>query len=135
MTGLKTHYLYTLKELGDRRGGLIAVTAEVEIPFPIRRVFYNYRTSNDAVRGNHANIHSSFVMVSLNGSCMVEVDEGDQKTEYFLDNPAKALYIGKGLWKVMRDFSEDNVLMVLSDHEYDENEYIRSYDDYLDLMK
>lgn len=129
----KTHYLYTLKELGDQRGGLIVVNSEAEIPFIIKRVFYNYKTSEDAIRGGHANISSSFVMVSVNGSCVVEVDEGGMTKEYLLDSPEKALFIGKGLWKSMRGFSADNVLLVFSDNPYDANEYIQSYEDYINF--
>lgn len=131
----KKHYLYRLKELGDQRGGLVAVTSEVEIPFPIRRVFYNYRTLNEVIRGNHANKISNFVLISIVGSCVVDVDEIHKTTQYVLDSPDKALFIGNGLWKIMKDFSEDNVLLVFSDYEYDEKEYIRNYEDYLNLMK
>lgn len=131
---IREHYLYTLKELGDQRGGLIAITAEEDVPFPIKRVFYNFKTTNDAIRGSHANIHSSFVMISLSGSCRVDVDDGRKKTEYLLDNPQKALYIGKGLWKEMWDFTADSVLLILSDHVYDTNEYIRNYEEYLNYV-
>lgn len=132
---IKTHYQYELKELGDDRGGLIVLNSEAEIPFKIKRVFYNFRTLNDAVRGNHSNIYSSFVMISVNGSCVVEVDDGNQKTSYGLDSPNKALFIEKGLWKTMKDFSDDNVLLVFSDWEYDPNEYISNYDEYIKLVK
>lgn len=132
------HYLFTLKELGDIRGGMIAITGEEDVPFAIKRIFYSYKTGRDEVRGNHANIRSSFVMISVSGSCIVEVDEGNCgsgcRTGYLLDSPEKALFIGKGLWKTMREFSEDNVLLVLSDCAYDPDEYIRDYDDYLKLL-
>ncbi|MBR0599534.1 sugar 3,4-ketoisomerase [Sinanaerobacter chloroacetimidivorans] len=131
----KRHYQYELTELGDNRGGLIVLNSEGEIPFRIKRVFYIYKTQYGSIRGNHSNIDSSFVMISVNGSCIVEVDDGFQRTTYKLDSPTKALYIEKGLWKTMKDFSDDNVLLVFSDNEYNPNEYINNYDDYVKLMK
>lgn len=131
----RNHYLYKLKELGDDRGGMIVINPGIETPFTIRRLFYNYKTSPDAIRANHANSRSSFVMISLSGSCNVEVDEGNRVTEYRLDSPDKALFVGKGLWKIMKDYSDDNVLLILSDQEYDPKEYIRNYDDYINFLR
>ena len=125
------HYLYAIKELGDERGGLAVINSGVETPFNIERVFYNYNTIKNTIRGNHANSKSSFVIISLAGSCLIEIDDGMAKEKYILDSPTKALYIGRGLWKTMKNFSKDNILLILSDCIYDETEYIRNYSEYL----
>lgn len=126
-----SHYMIPLKELGDSRGGMAVVNSQEEIPFGIKRAFYCYHTDQNAERGNHANINSSFVMISLAGSCSVMVDDGSITTDYLLGSPLEALYIGKGLWKTMHRFSSDNILLVLSDCNYDPNEYIRDYEQYV----
>ena len=131
----RSHYLYSLTEFNDKRGGMVVLNSTTEIPFNIERVFCTYNTSGDSERGNHANMYSSFVMVSLAGSCVVQVDDGNNVTEYILDVPHKALFLSKGLWKRMRNFSPDNVLLVLSDCKYDESEYIRDYDKYINTTK
>lgn len=129
------HYILNFKELGDARGGLAVINSNEEVPFNIARVFYNYNTGKDVIRGDHANRNSCFVMVSLAGACIVEVDDGKSKTEYILDDPHKGLYVGKMLWKVMKNFSKDNVLLILSDCKYDEKEYIRVYDAFLEEVE
>lgn len=135
MKPVNTHYIFNLKDLGDERGGLTVLTSGVEIPFEIKRVFYNFNTKEGVERGNHANIRSSFVFISLSGSCLVEVDDGTYKHEYLLDEPTKALFVGKGIWKTMKDFSEDNVLLILSDNSYDATEYIKDYGEYVNQKK
>lgn len=131
MESVNTHYIFYLKDLGDERGGLAVITSGIEIPFEIKRVFYNFNTKKGVERGGHANIRSSFVFISLSGSCLIEVDDGTDKYEYLLDEPTKALFVGKGIWKTMKGFSSNNVLLILSDCAYDETEYIKDYDEYL----
>lgn len=128
---MKSHYIIPLKELGDSRGGMAVVNSQKEIPFGIKRAFYCYHTDQKAERGNHANINSSFVMISLAGACTVTIDDGLCTTDYLLGSPLEALYIGKGLWKKMHRFSKDSVLLIFSDSNYDPNEYIRDYEQYV----
>ena len=125
------HYLYELKQLGDERGGLVVLSKNEELPFDVKRFFYVYNTKKNAIRGNHSNIRSSFLMISVKGSCEVVIDDSIEKYEYILDSPTKALFVGKGLWKVMKNFSDDNVLLIFSDHNYDEHEYVKDYQEYI----
>lgn len=129
------HYLIELKEFGDERGGLAIIEGEKHFPFQIQRVFYEYNTISEITRGNHVNINSRFGLVSITGSCCVEVDDGIEKVEYQLDSPLKLLVIDKMMWKVMKDFTKDNVLLVLSDQKYNESEYIRDYEEFKSLVK
>lgn len=118
------HYLIELKDLGDERGGLCVIENLKEFPFEIKRVFYDFNTDNSMIRGKHANRNSAFGMVSITGSCVVMIDDGKTKTEYYLDSPFKLLIIEKMLWKEMYNFTPDNVLLIVSDHVYEPNEYI-----------
>ncbi len=129
------HYLIELKELGDDRGGLSVIEEKKNFPFQIQRVFYEYNTVSHITRGNHANKDSRFGFVSITGSCCVEVDDGNEKVEYQLDSPLKLLFVDKMMWKIIKSFSEDNVLLVLSDQKYNENEYIRDYEVFKSLTK
>lgn len=131
----QNNYMYELKEFGDERGNLVVLQGNKEIPFEIARLFYIYNTENNAIRGEHANLKSSFVMISMVGSCVVEIDDGFTKSEYLLDSPKQALFVNKMLWKTMKGFTRDNVLMVISDCVYDENEYVRDYSTYVKMMK
>src|SRR5574344_378828 len=122
---------YDLKDLGDERGSLIPLEMGNNSPFEVRRVFYIYDTKPSTPRGAHANKNSEFLMMAVNGSCKVLIDDGFEKVEVTLDNPKKALYLNRMVWKEMFDFTEDAVLLVLSNEKYDETEYIRNYQDFL----
>ena len=127
--------LRQLKEMGDARGRMCVVEANQQIPFEIKRFFYDYETRGEDSRGNHANIHSQFAFISLAGSCTVDVDDGVHAQTFVLDTPTKLLWVDKMTWKVMRDFSPDNVLLVVSDQHYDGTEYIRDYDLFREMIR
>lgn len=127
-------YELSFAQCGDARGKMSVVEGGSSVPFEIKRIFYSYATDTDAIRGQHANRKSAFVMICVAGSCKVRIVDldGNEKT-FELVSPEKGLYIPKMLWKDMFDFSEDCVLLVLSDEHYDKNEYIRDYAEYMTL--
>ena len=117
----------------DNRGSLVVIDRLYNIPFEIKRLFYIYKTDQNAIRGNHANRYSEFVMISISGTCWVRVNDGKGNEEEFcLDSPTKGLYLPAMLWKDMYSFSEDNILLILANTQYDETEYIRDYNIYLE---
>ena len=107
----------------------------MDLPFEINRIFYDFHTVGSETRGNHANRNSRFAFVSLAGSCTVEVDDGLHRESFVLDDPHKLLCVDRMTWKVMRDFTPDNVLLVLSDCHYDSGEYIRDYEEFQRLCR
>ena len=117
--------------LGDERGALVALEANHQIPFDIKRVYCIYGTSQGVARGFHAHKALKQVAICLKGSCRFILDDGNERVELLLDNPAKGLLIKSFMWREMYDFSEDCVLMVLADQLYDESDYIRDYGDFL----
>ena len=131
MSMSKKHYIIELKELGDERGSLVVLEENKEFPFPIRRVFNDFNTDPTISRGNHAIKESRFGFIALQGSCVVEVDDGFQKYEYTLDSPFQCLFVDKMLWKSMKCFSADNILLIISDCTYSREEYIHNYSDFI----
>lgn len=123
------------KQLGDDRGHLVVVEGGNDIPFEIERVFYIYGSDHDVIRGQHANRESEFVLINVSGKSKVKVDYGYSSEIYDLNEPHTGIYIPKMVWKDMYDFSENSVLLVLSNTKYDANEYIRNYDDYINELK
>lgn len=118
-------------DLGDERGKLVVVEGNMDIPFEIKRVFYMYGSDSSVIRGQHANRNSEFVLINVSGSSKVRVDNGFEEEIIELNRPRMGLYLPTMLWKDMYDFSEDSVLLVLSNTHYDGKEYIRDYDEYL----
>ena len=132
------HELYRklqFPDLGDERGKLVVAEGELDIPFPIRRVFYIYGSDDTVVRGQHANRESEFVLINVAGSSKVMITDGDSKEIVELKRPMEGLYIPKMIWKEMYDFSPDSVLLVLASTHYDGNEYIRDYEEYKNIVK
>lgn len=121
----------TFAQHADERGKLVVIEGANDIPFDLKRIFYIYGSDSTVVRGQHANKKSEFVLVNLKGQCKVKVDTGKEQEIVVLDTPNEGIYLPTMVWKEMYDFSEDAVLLVLSNEHYDANEYIRNYDEFL----
>ena len=113
------------KELGDERGKLVAIESLKDVPFEIKRIFYIYGTKNDTIRGQHANKHSQFVLINLRGTCKIRLYDESEEYIVELNKPNVGVFIPKLVWKDMFDFSNDSLLLSLSDKYYDKEEYIK----------
>ena len=117
---------------GDNRGQLIALEgASEQVPFMVNRFYYIFDTTPGTVRGKHAHKKLKQVLICASGACTIvcELPDGS-KSEYRLDWPNKGLLIEGLVWREMKDFSKDAVLMVLASEHYDERDYIRNYEDF-----
>ncbi|GIU37036.1 dTDP-6-deoxy-3,4-keto-hexulose isomerase [Shewanella hafniensis] len=124
--------LIPLQAHGDDRGSLIALEEGKNIPFPVKRVYYLFNTKEGVRRGFHAHKTLKQVAIAVRGSCRFVLDDGNERVEVLLDNPAQGLLIESFMWREMYDFSEDCVLMVLADQLYDESDYIRDYAQFIE---
>lgn len=129
----KNYYLVNLQQHGDKRGKLDVAEYMKEIPFKVQRIFFNYDTNTEMARADHANKNSKFFMISLKGRCKVEVDDGSSKQSFVLDSPETALYINSMVWKRMYDFTQDNILLILSDCCFDAEEYVEDYNSFIKI--
>ena len=125
----------TFQSKGDDRGSLVALESQKNIPFEIKRVYYIFDTKSGVVRGMHAHKDLSQAIVCLKGSCRVVLDNGSTKEQAVLDSPNKGLLLDSMIWREMNDFSEDCALIVLANEYYDESDYIRDYDEFLEYLK
>lgn len=116
---------------GDDRGHLVVVEGLKDIPFEIKRIFYIYGSNSDVVRGSHANRNSEFVLINVSGQSKIKVDDGKQIEIIELNEAHTGLYLSKMIWKEMYDFSPNSVLLVLTNTNYDNKEYIREYDTFI----
>lgn len=121
-----------LQAHGDERGSLITLEEGKNIPFPVKRVYYLFNTKEDVRRGFHAHKALKQVAIAVRGSCRFVLDDGSERVEVLLDNPAQGLLIESFMWREMYDFSDDCVLMVLADQLYDETDYIRDYSQFIE---
>ena len=114
----------------DLRGNLGVVEKDT-IPFDIKRVYYLYDVPSDAYRGGHAHKEQLELLIALSGSFEVTLDDGKSKRSIILNKPNKGLLIPKGIWRELQDFSSGSVCLVLASDVFDEEDYIRDYNDFL----
>ena len=119
----------------DARGNLSFVEQENHVPFKIRRTYWLYDVPGGECRGGHAYKENQEFIVALSGSFDVVLDDGSTKNVYTLNRSYYGLYVPKGLWREMENFSTNALAMVLSSTDYDANDYIRDYDEFLILKK
>ena len=126
---------YMFQPHGDDRGQLISLEEFKDIPFDIKRVYYMYDTADGVVRGKHAHKSLQQILICISGSCKILLDNGTEKKVVMLEKPYEGLYVTNSMWREMFDFSPNAVLMVLASEVYDEADYIRNYDEFLEYAK
>ena len=126
--------IFSFPPHGDHRGQLVALEEFKDIPFDIKRVYYMYDTVPGVARGFHAHRNLEQILICVHGSCKILLDDGTEKAVVPLDKPNEGLYIANNMWREMFDFSPDAVLMVLASQLYDESDYIRNYEDFLEFV-
>ncbi len=126
---------YVFQPHGDERGQLIALEEFKDIPFRIKRVYYMYGTEDGFVRGKHAHRNLQQILVCISGSCKVLLDNGTEKKIVPLETPYEGVYVANNMWREMFDFSPGAVLLVLASELYEEEDYIRDYEEFLNFIK
>ena len=119
----------------DSRGNLSFIEQDTHIPFKIRRTYWLYDVPGGECRGGHAYRENQEFIVALSGSFDVVLDDGQNKNVFTLNRSYYGLYVPKGLWREMENFSTNSLAMILSSTEYDAHDYIRDYDEFLNLKK
>ena len=119
-----------LPKITDPRGNLSVIEQEKHIPFVIRRAHWIYDVPGGVNRGGHAYRETEEFIVALSGSFDVEVDDGQGKRVFPLNRSYFGLYVPKGIWRTMTNFSTNSLALVLSSTEYDEKDYISDYEEY-----
>jgi len=130
---------YSLNERKTKNpedGTLVFFEANKDIPFGFKRVYYTYGVKEGIIRGHHA--HKALVeqlLICVYGAIEIMCDDGEKKECTVLDDPAKGLYVGPGIWHTMEWLKDDSILLVLASEYYDESDYIRDYDEFIRLVK
>ena len=119
-----------LPKIADARGNLSIIEQFKHVPFEIRRVHWIYDVPGGLDRGGHAFKNTEEYIVALSGSFNVEIDDGSNKSTYSLNRSYYGLYVPKGMWRTMTNFSTNSLALVLSSTDYDEQDYIMDYNEY-----
>lgn len=127
--------LCELNRMHDREGNLTYMYENIHVPFPINRVFYSYDIPGGESRGAHAHKRCHQFIIAASGSFEVVLDDGINKRTVQLNRPFWGLHVPPGVWAAEQSFSSGSICLVLASHGYEEDDYIRNYDDYLKYLK
>jgi dTDP-4-dehydrorhamnose 3,5-epimerase-like enzyme len=131
------YYLEAEKYKDGLDGWLGILENNKHVPFEIKRVYFIYNLINheDAVRGKHAHKALKQALFCINGACDIMVDDGERKEKVTLDKTHTGLYLGPKLWHEMRNFRNNCILLVLASDFFDEADYIRNYEKFIEYVK
>lgn len=120
-----------LQKVLDNRGNLSVIEQYKDIPFKIERTYWIYDVPGGENRGGHAYMNNQEFIVALSGSFDVVLDNGQEKETFHLNRSYYGLYVPKGIWREMSNFSTNSLALVLGSTKYDADDYIRDYAEYV----
>lgn len=123
--------LIELPKITDPRGNLTFVEGMHHVPFEIRRVYYLYDVPGGATRAAHGHRALHQLMIAMSGSFDITLDDGHEKRKFHLNRSYYGLYIPPMIWRDLDNFSSGSVCMVLASERYDESDYFRDYNAFL----
>ena len=117
------------------KGDISIVENRDTVPFGVKRIYYLYDVPGGANRGGHAHKALHQLIVAVSGSFKVTLDDGHAKRSFMLNRPYQGLLVKPGIWRNLDDFSSCSVCLVLASEKYDERDYIRSYEEFIEYKK
>ena len=133
MATVKDVRITELPKFLDARGNLSFAEQNNHIPFEIKRTYWIYDVPGGEDRGGHAFCENEELVIALSGAFDVVVDDGENKKTFTLNRSYYGLYIPKGLWRTMENFSTNSFALEFGSVEYSAEDYIRDYDEFLKL--
>lgn len=124
-----------LPKFVDPRGNLSFAEQNNHIPFEIKRTYWIYDVPGGESRGGHAYKMTDEFIIAISGSFDVTVDDGKEKRTFTLNRSYYGLYIPKGLWRTMDNFSTNSLALEFASTHYDRSDYIEDYNEYINMKK
>ena len=124
---------FQLPKFLDERGNLSVIEEMKDIQFKVKRAYWIYDVPGGEARGGHAYRENQEFIVALSGSFDVVLDDGKEKQTFHLNRSYYGLFVPKGIWREMDNFSTNSLALVLSSTKYDVNDYVRDYDEFINL--
>jgi dTDP-4-dehydrorhamnose 3,5-epimerase-like enzyme len=123
--------IISIPKIEDYRGNIAVIEGDC-IPFDIKRVYYLFDIPSNSKRGGHAHKNQLELLIPLSGSFDVVLKNGTKKQTITLNKPDKGLLINKNIWRELENFSSGAVCLVLASDVYDEEDYIRDYEQFVE---
>jgi hypothetical protein len=127
--------LIELPKITDHRGNLTFIEGGRHAPFDIKRVYYLYDIPGGAYRAGHAHKQLNQMFIAMSGSFDVNLDDGFSRKKFHLNRSYLGLYVPSLIWRDIDNFSSGAVCMVLASAPFDEADYYRRYEDFIEAVK
>ena len=127
--------LLEFPKIRDHRGNLTFLESRFHIPFEIKRVYYLYDVPGGESRAGHAHRLLASVIIAINGSFDVMIDDGKEQRTHRMSRANQGLYICPGIWRELHNFTSGSVCLVLASEHYDEGDYYRDHGDFLNAIE
>ena len=124
-----------LPKITDPRGNLTFIEQNRHVPFDVKRVYYLYDVPGGESRGGHAHRDLEQFIIAASCSFTVIVNNGRHEEKFFLNRSYYGLYVPTMTWRELENFSSGSVSLVLASQLYDESDYIRDFDDFMNIAK
>lgn len=132
--GIEKCRIIELPKISDPRGNLTFVEANRHIPFDIKRVYYLYDVPGGSERAGHGHKQLQQLFIAMSGSFDILLDDGYEKKKYHMNRSYYGLYVCPMIWRDLDNFSSGAVCMVLASEYYDESDYYREYQDFIEAV-
>ncbi len=133
--GVDRARIIDLKKISNPKGNLTAIESGRDVPFEFKRVYYTYDIPGGESRGGHAHRALHQFIIAASGSFNVDLDDGTKQASFFLNRSYYGLYIPPMLWRDLTNFSSGSVALVLASDHYDEGDYIRDHEAFIDVVR
>ncbi len=124
-----------ISKVQNEAGNITVIENGINIPFDVKRVYYLYDIPGGEARGGHAHYELEQYVIAASGSFDIILDDGKNRKIVTLSRPNLALHVVPGLWRELDNFSSGSISLVLASHIYDESDYIRDYEEFLEFKK
>ena len=131
----KVPELREIPSKGDQSGTIGIIEHGIPVDFQIKRIYFIHNVAGNSVRGSHAHKNLTQFIFAVSGSFEIELKNHADSFRFTLDSPRSGIYVPPGYWRTLRNFSVNAVCLVVASSEYDESDYIRNLDEFLNWSK
>jgi hypothetical protein len=134
-TSIEDCRIIDLNMIHNRSGNITVVGHDDVVPFTVKRIYYLYDIPGGVERGGHAHKDLFQLIVAASGSFDIELDDGNAKKVFTFNRPYKGLLVTPGIWREIINFSSGSICLVLASAKYDESDYIRNYENFIEYKR